>query len=122
MAPVLVKALEGREVTLVRPGQHHTLFLTRTGELLSVGRPTYGRLGRPGIDTASDEAVAEPGTVQIENGGSIAGLAAGVWRSCCLALGLLLWRMMAMGRCVACLCHHACMNPARESLTAKVGS
>ncbi len=75
--PVLVKALEGREVTLVRPGQHHTLFLTAQGELLSTGRPTYGRLGRPGLNIASDEAVPEPGTVEIENAGGIAGLAAG---------------------------------------------
>ena len=83
--PVLVKALEGREVTLIRPGQHHTLFLTKSGELLSAGRPTYGRLGRPGLDTASDEAVAEPGTVEIENADRIAGLAAGARRSLLLA-------------------------------------
>jgi hypothetical protein len=79
-SPALVKALEGKDVVLARPGQHHTLFLTRDGALLSCGRPTYGRLGRAGVDTASDEAMAEPAAVDL-GAATIAGLAAGMPRS-----------------------------------------
>ncbi|CAL8462036.1 g1567 [Coccomyxa elongata] len=79
-APTLVKALEGKDIALIRPGQHHTLFLTSTGVVLSAGRPTYGRLGRreDGLDSASDDAKPQPGEVTFDNGGEIAGLAAGL--------------------------------------------
>ena len=80
-APALVKALEGKGVRLIRPGQHHTLFLTEAGALLSAGRPTYGRLGRRGLDTSSDEAVPTPAEVETQDSGmagaSVSGLAAG---------------------------------------------
>ena len=82
-APLLVKALEGKGVRLVRPGQHHTLFLTEAGALLAAGRPTYGRLGRRGLDTASDEAVPAPGEVETQDSGmagaAVTGLAAGTY-------------------------------------------
>lgn len=45
MAPKQAKHLSGEAVAAVGPGQHHTLFLTQAGRLLSAGRPTYGRLG-----------------------------------------------------------------------------
>ena len=34
-APTLVKALQGKDVALIRSGQHHTLALTHAGELRS---------------------------------------------------------------------------------------
>lgn len=77
-APALVKALEGKEVAAVRPGQHHTLFLAASGALLSAGRPTYGRLGRAGLDTVSDDAHPEPAPVVVPGAGRIAGVAAGL--------------------------------------------
>ncbi len=78
-APTLVKALEGKDIALIRPGQHHTLFLTSSCTVLSAGRPTYGRLGRreEGLDSTSDDAKPHPGEVTFDNGGEIAGLAAG---------------------------------------------
>jgi len=76
-APTLVKALEGKEVAAVRPGQHHTLFLAASGALLSAGRPTYGRLGRMGLNTASDDAAPDPAPINIPGASRIAGLAAG---------------------------------------------
>jgi alpha-tubulin suppressor-like RCC1 family protein len=78
---VLVKALEGSEVSLIKPGQHHTLFLTSDGSVLSAGRPTYGRLGRRALDTASDAAMPAPEPVEAAEGGlagaRVVGLAAG---------------------------------------------
>ena len=41
-------------------GEHHTLALTTDGTLLSFGRPTYGRLGRPDVDVETDIAEHEP--------------------------------------------------------------
>ena len=43
MAPKQTKTLAGEAVAAVGPGQHHTLFLTQNGGLMSAGRPTYGR-------------------------------------------------------------------------------
>ena len=45
MAPKQVPGLAD-SITAVGPGQHHTLFLTQGGKLLSAGRPTYGRSGQ----------------------------------------------------------------------------
>lgn len=42
-APKQAKTLASETIAAVGPGQHHTLFLTQSGQLLSVGRPTYGR-------------------------------------------------------------------------------
>ena len=86
-SPMLVRALEGKGVRLIRPGQHHTLFLSNDGAVFSAGRPTYGRLGRRGLDAGSDEGVPSPEPVEARDGGlagvSVVGLAAGqlLWRS-----------------------------------------
>ena len=77
-APALVRALSGRQVASVRSGQHHTLVLTRQGELLSFGRPTYGRLGRKGVDVAADAACPEVEKVEGLEGVKVAGAAAGL--------------------------------------------
>ena len=42
MVPKHISALAG-DVKAVGPGQHHTLFLMDKDQLLSAGRPTYGR-------------------------------------------------------------------------------
>ncbi len=49
-------------MTAIASGAHHTLALaTRPrAALLSFGRPTYGALGRPGVDVERDEAVHDP--------------------------------------------------------------
>ncbi len=36
-------------------GEHHTLVITERGALLSMGRPTYGRLGRKDVDPEKDQ-------------------------------------------------------------------
>ena len=41
-------------------GDHHTLAVTQTGQLLSFGRPTYGRLGRTDVDVNSDDPIHTP--------------------------------------------------------------
>eukprot|EP00854_Cymbomonas_tetramitiformis_P033295 gene33295-42645_t len=43
--PRLVEALQGKRVTQIASGEHHTLALTKNGAVLAFGRPTYGRLG-----------------------------------------------------------------------------
>mmetsp|Transcript_34102 Transcript_34102/g.85402 ORF Transcript_34102/g.85402 Transcript_34102/m.85402 type:complete len:469 (-) Transcript_34102:211-1617(-) len=67
-------------VAWAKGGQHHTLVALAGGRgMLSMGRPTYGRLGRSGVDVTSDEPVPAPGAVEglegIELGGGAAGLA-----------------------------------------------
>lgn len=74
-SPTLVPALSG--TALLRSGQHHTLALTHAGALLSAGRPTYGRLGRAGVDVGSDDAVPAAAPVEGLEGVEIAGVAAG---------------------------------------------
>ena len=105
-APSLVKSLEGKEVTLIRPGQHHTLFLTKSGTVLSVGRPTYGRLGRreEGLDSASDDAKPHPGEVALDNGGEFTGLAAGA-----------VWTPPCAGMCPLTLPAHMCWHDAHRA-------
>lgn len=50
------------------------------GKVLSLGRPTYGRLGRLGedINPSSDDKVAEPGEAQGLEGLRTLSIAAGV--------------------------------------------
>ena len=74
-APTAVPALAG--AALLRAGQHHTLALTRAGAVLSAGRPTYGRLGRRGVDPALDDPLPIPGPVEGLDGVQVSGLAAG---------------------------------------------
>ena len=77
-APALVRSLAGHEVASVRAGQHHTLVVTAQGELLSFGRPTYGRLGRREVDVAADVACPEVRRVEGLEGVQVAGAAAGL--------------------------------------------
>lgn len=74
-SPTLVPALAGAR--LLRSGQHHTLALTRASAVLSAGRPTYGRLGRSGVDPASDDPLPEAGPVEGLGGVQVSNLAAG---------------------------------------------
>ena len=74
-SPTPVPALAG--ATLLRSGQHHTLALMRTGAVLSAGRPTYGRLGRGGVDPASDDPRPEANPVEGLDGVQVSSLAAG---------------------------------------------
>jgi regulator of chromosome condensation len=53
-------AQTGRGVKALASGEHHTLALTDDGVVLSFGRPTYGRLGRPGVNVEGDEAEHDP--------------------------------------------------------------
>ncbi|GAB4814630.1 hypothetical protein N2152v2_001676 [Parachlorella kessleri] len=82
-APTLVKSLGGKEVAAVRSGQHHTLAITATGELLSFGRPTYGRLGQKDAEVGADSACPEPKRVDGLEGVQVAGAAAGLAVSGC---------------------------------------
>ncbi len=78
-APGLAAALAERGgAALLRPGQHHSLALAADGSLLSFGRPTYGRLGRPDVDVAADAAVPAPAPVASLEGVRVAGAAAGL--------------------------------------------
>jgi regulator of chromosome condensation len=77
-APKHAKQLRPWRVTQIASGQHHTLALADDGTVVSFGRPTYGRLGRSGVDTSSDVLVREPGKLQIADlEGQIVGIAAG---------------------------------------------
>jgi len=51
---------EGRRVIAMCGGDHHTLAVTQSGQLLSFGRPTYGRLGRTDVDVNSDDPIHTP--------------------------------------------------------------
>lgn len=84
-APTPVKALEGKGVTLVRSGQHHTLVLAEGGSLLSFGRPTYGRLGQKDAEVSADAACPEPKAVDGLEGVQVAGAAAGLAVSGCFS-------------------------------------
>ena len=59
-APRRVTALDGRGVSAIFSGEHHTLAVLEGGALLSWGRPTNGGLGRQGVDVNSDDAVHTP--------------------------------------------------------------
>lgn len=76
-SPALVRELEGEKVVQVKAGQHHSLFLTEDGRVLSCGRPTYGRLGRPDLDINSDAAMPVPGQVHVGSGTTVVFIAAG---------------------------------------------
>lgn len=82
-APTFVKALVGRDVAAVRPGQHHTLVLTNQHSLLSFGRPTYGRLGQRDAEIQSDAACPEVKGVDGLEGVKVVGGAAGLAVSGC---------------------------------------
>ncbi len=64
-------------------GQHHTLALTAQGKLFSCGRPTYGRLGRLGVNVNSDDAEHEPRVRSWRRGSPAAGLPDVLTLACC---------------------------------------
>jgi regulator of chromosome condensation len=74
---------EKQRVTTVCPGQHHTLFITDAGGLLSCGRPTYGRLGRKDADVSSDNPGPEIRPVDGLEGINVVGACAGLAVSGC---------------------------------------
>lgn len=82
-SPTVVKSLKMLDVAAVRSGQHHTLVTTKKGELLSFGRPTYGRLGQKDADVSSDAACPDVKTVDGLQGVHVAGAAAGLAVSGC---------------------------------------
>jgi len=55
-----VPLLSGKGVCGIGGGEHHTIFLTSAGQVLSCGRATYGRLGRSGVDCDADEKNPKP--------------------------------------------------------------
>lgn len=80
-APTKVATLEG--VTGVFPGQHHTLAV-RDGKLVSLGRSTYGRLGRADVKADEDARVPAAGDVAgLEECAPVAGAGAGLAVSGC---------------------------------------
>ncbi|KAL3156070.1 hypothetical protein ABBQ32_013058 [Trebouxia sp. C0010 RCD-2024] len=83
MTPQVVPSLQGQNVIQVRGGQHHALALTQEGQLLSFGRPTYGRMGRLDVSPKSDDCVPEAKPVDNLPGVTVAGMAAGIMVSGC---------------------------------------
>jgi regulator of chromosome condensation len=82
-APVLTKALKGKSIASVRSGQHHTLVITTEGNLLSFGRPTYGRLGQKDAEVGADNPAPEVAAVDGLDGVAVAGASAGLAVSGC---------------------------------------
>lgn len=68
----------------VKGGQHHTLALSKNGELVSFGRPTYGRLGRADAPVGDDVAMPDPAHVGGLDGVRVVGMAAGLAVSGCV--------------------------------------
>lgn len=77
--PKFVDAL--RRVAAIAGGEHHSLALTRRGEVLSFGAPTYGMLGRSNVDAGeSSSANHAPSPVDLADGlgdEAVVGVAAG---------------------------------------------
>lgn len=81
--PTKIKSLEGKDVKKLCSGQHHTLAITEGGQILSFGRPTYGRLGQLQADSNSDSACPTPSYVDCLDGIRVTGAAAGLAVSGC---------------------------------------
>lgn len=81
--PHVATNLQAHTVTQLRGGQHHTLALTQEGQLLSFGRPTYGRLGRLDVAASSDNAAYEAMPVDGLDGFSVVGMSADIMVSGC---------------------------------------
>ena len=76
-APQLVTALKDYKIAHIASGNQHTLALTQTGQILSFGRTTYGRLGRLNEDSDSNVAQETPGPVDGLYGISVEAISAG---------------------------------------------
>ena len=72
-------------MTRIASGEHHTLALTSAGGVLSFGRPTYGRLGRAGVNVASDDSEHTPEPVLGFTNEPVVCIAAGVAVSAAIA-------------------------------------
>ncbi|XP_075243509.1 regulator of chromosome condensation-like [Convolutriloba macropyga] len=72
--PTKLKAFKDVEIVQVCGGDHHTLFLTKEGDVYSVGRGDLGRLGI-GYEPSDPEYLAKPQIVP--NIGEIKSIAAG---------------------------------------------
>lgn len=80
--PVVIKALSNKGVVAMACGEHHSLALTKDGDVLSFGRAVYGRLGRPAEVELHQGDAACPTPVQVEVGSNkIVTVAAGISHS-----------------------------------------
>lgn len=70
--------LDGKRVSKIVGGEHHTFALTEGGALLAFGRPTYGRLGRKDVNPDEDDRHWEPAPVHGFNGLKVMSCAAGL--------------------------------------------
>lgn len=85
MVPKHAVDLEAINVAELYAGEHHALVRTADGDLMSFGRPAYGRLGRADVDANANEGVG-PGKLMIEGlEGPIGGAAAGSGVSGCFS-------------------------------------
>lgn len=85
MVPKHAVDLEAINVAELYAGEHHALVRTADGDLMSFGRPAYGRLGRADVDANANEGVG-PGKLAIEGlEGPISGAAAGSGVSGCFS-------------------------------------
>lgn len=85
MVPKHAVDLQNLKVVSVHAGEHHALIRTEDGELMSFGRPAYGRLGQKGVDVNSDEGVGIA-KVEVEGlEGPVRGAAAGSGVSGCFS-------------------------------------
>eukprot|EP00877_Chromochloris_zofingiensis_P002885 jgi/Chrzof1/12598/Cz07g00140.t1 len=65
--PTYIDEVKG--IAAVAGGEHHTLFLTKKGEVLACGAPTYGMLGRSGVDvTAGSSSTCVPQPIDKSDG------------------------------------------------------
>jgi regulator of chromosome condensation len=85
------------KIAAIAGGEHHSLALTRGGEVLSFGAPTYGMLGRSNVDAgASSSDKHAPFPIDLSDGleeEAVVGIAAGTNVSAAVTRGgnLYLW-------------------------------
>lgn len=85
MVPKHATDLQNVKVVSVHAGEHHALVITEDGDLMSFGRPAYGRLGQKDVDVNSDEGVGIA-KVEVEGlEGPVGGAAAGSGVSGCFS-------------------------------------
>lgn len=76
-APQEVIGLRDHKIARIASGNQHTLALTQSGQVLSFGRTTYGRLGRLQEDFKSNVAQENPGFVDGLSGVDVESISAG---------------------------------------------